>query len=148
MFALTPFNRRVPRTRDNSFDDFYNMMDGFFNDSLSNFGSFRNDSFKIDIREKEGEYLIDAELPGVKKEEIKLDLNNSQLTISVTREEEKNDENSNYVHRERRFTSMQRSVYLRNIADEGIKAKFENGVLTISVPKKEKMIKSSQIEIE
>ena len=146
MFALTPFNSKLPKLRDDGFADFYNMMDGFFNDSL--FGGLRNDSFRMDIRENDTEYIIEAELPGAKKEEIKIDLNNNQLSISVTREERKDDEKENYIHRERRYSAMQRSVYLRNIADEGIKARFDNGVLEISVPKKDKSIRSAQIEIE
>ena len=70
------------------------------------------------------------------------------MTISVQREENINEENKNYVHKERRFSSMSRSLYLDDAKSDGIKAKLENGVLNIKVPKESKPDSSVKIDIE
>lgn len=145
MFALTPFNRSNLAKAN---EDFYSMIDDFFNYNMSPIRNLRNDSFKIDVRENEKEYLIDAELPGFKKEDMQLDIYNDQLTISVKKEEQIDEKNDNFVHRERTYSSMKRSIYLPNTTDEGITAKFENGVLNIIVPKADPETKKSQIEIQ
>ncbi|MFY9285376.1 MAG: Hsp20 family protein, partial [Tissierellaceae bacterium] len=70
------------------------------------------------------------------------------VTISVDRKEEISEEKDNYIHRERRHSSMCRSVYLADAEDEGIKANLDNGILKISVPKKDSGRKARRIEIE
>lgn len=138
MFGLTPFNHNnVVQNNNKGVTDFYNAIDDFFNDSFLPFRSLRDDTFKVDIKETDKAYLIEAEMPGVKKEEINLDYRNDSLIIAVQRNEEVNEEKENYVHRERRMSSMQRSVYLRDINEEGIEAKLEDGVLKVNVPKQE-----------
>lgn len=145
MFGLTPFNRsNLTRTN----EDFYSMIDDFFNNNMSPIRGLRNDSFKIDVRENEKEFLIDAELPGFQKEDLQLNIYNKQLVISVNKEEKIDEETDIYVHRERKCSSMKRSIYLPNIKEEGISAKFENGILSIIVPKVEPEVKKSQIEIQ
>jgi HSP20 family protein len=123
------------------------MLDDFFSDSwpLRNMGF---DTFKIDVKEDEKTYTIDAELPGVKKEEVSLALDDGRLSISVEREEKVDDEKENYVHRERRYGSYQRSVYLADANPEGIDAELRDGVLKIVVPKQDKQNKSGKIEIK
>ncbi len=101
----------------------------------------------MDVRDNENEYIVEAELPGVEKEEISLEFNDGRMTISVNRKEEIKEEKNNYIHRERRQSSMNRSVYLNDAKDEGIKASLENGLLRIVVPKKEDRKKSRRIEI-
>ena len=151
MPGLIPFNRKnnnLARTG-TGFEDFYNMLDDFFNDSLM--PSSRNllrDSFKLDIEEKENEYIIEAEIPGVKKEEIDLSIEDENLCISVNRSEESNKESKNFIHRERRASSMSRRVRLANAALDEIKAKLEEGILTVTIPKYEKSANSRKIEIE
>ncbi|NLK64225.1 MAG: Hsp20/alpha crystallin family protein [Tissierellia bacterium] len=151
MAGLVPYNRRNRGLVDRGFGDFrdfYNMVDDFFNDSWPLRRGFARDTFKIDVQEKDNEYLIEAELPGVDRDEVNIDMNEGRMTISVQREESINEENKNYVHKERRFSSMSRSLYLDDAKSTGIKAKLENGVLSINVPKENKPNKSVKIEIE
>jgi len=88
---------------------------------------------RVDIKENEKEYIVEADLPGVKKEEINIELNNDRLTISVARNEEK----ENYIRKERRSGSYCRSFHVENVVEDKISAKFENGVLSMVLPKKE-----------
>jgi HSP20 family protein len=148
MTGLVPFNRKNTSLLSTGFEDFYNMLDDFFSDSWSSRRSFDRDTFKINVQQNDTEYLIEAELPGVNKEEIDVDLNDGRLNISVKREEKINEEKKNYIHRESRFVSMSRSVYLADADAKGIKAKLDNGVLNITVQRKEKGARAERIEIE
>ena len=150
MPGLIPFNRKNNNLSraDNGFDTLYNMLDDFFNDSFAPSRSLLRDTFKIDIKETDKEYQIDAELPGVKKDEIALNVENDDLCISINRTEETTDENKNYIHRERRVSSMSRRIRLANAALDEIKAKLDEGILTVTIPKYEKSANSRKIEIE
>ena len=148
MSGLVPFNKNKSMIGATGFDEFYNMLDDFFNDIRSPRRSFMNDSFKIDVEDHTDSYRIDAELPGVKKEEISLDLNDGRLSITIQHEESNEEKSKNYVHRERRVGSMQRSIYLANVRNDGVTAKFENGILEITVPKDIHPEKSSRIDIQ
>lgn len=147
MSGLIPFNRNRSMLRATGFEDFYNMLDDFFSDMRPS-RSLVSGNFKVDVRENENEYILDAELPGVNKDEIKLDLNDGRFTISVQREENIDEKKENYLHRERRIGSMQRSIYLADIKNEGIVAKFENGILAVTIPKKSLPEKTQQIPIQ
>lgn len=147
MAGLVPFNRRWGLGR-SGFEDFYNMLDDFFGDTWLPVRSLAGDTFKLDIQENASEYCIEAELPGVKKEEINLELkDDGRLTIAVEREEDFQEAKKHYVHRERRYSSMQRSVYLRDAKSEGVQAKLQDGVLKIFVPKQEVQDNTFRIEI-
>ena len=148
MTGLVPFNRKNTGLRSTGFEDFYNMLDDFFSDSWSPRRSLERDTFKINVQQNDCEYLVEAELPGVNKEEIDLDLNEGRLTISVKREEKINEEKKNYIHRESRYSSMSRSIYLADADSKGIKAKLDGGLLSITVPRQEKSVKADKIEIE
>ncbi|MDR0248438.1 MAG: Hsp20/alpha crystallin family protein [Oscillospiraceae bacterium] len=131
-----------------AFEDFYNMLDDFFSDSrMLPTRSLLRDTFKIDIAETDGEYVIEAELPGVSKEQIELSAEEDSLCISVTREENNNSEGRNFIHRERRVNSMSRRVRLANTRFDGIKAKLEDGVLSVTVPKVDKASLVKKINI-
>jgi HSP20 family protein len=132
MAGLVPFNRKDRGLTRTGFGDFYGMLDDFFSDDfMMPRRSLARDTFKLDVQDKEKEYLIEAELPGVKREE-KVD-----------------EEKKNYIHKERRYCSMNRSVYLADADTENIKAKLDNGVLEITVPKVEKSVsQKNKIEIE
>ena len=147
MAGLIPFNKK-----NNSLSmwgcDPFDFIDDFFNDSFLSSRNLMRDTFKIDVKETEKEYLIEAELPGIQKDEVNLNLNDGKLSISVNREENINAEKENYIHRERRYSSMSRSVYLADSTPDNIKAKMENGILAITVTKKEKSKNSHKIEIE
>jgi len=148
MAGLVPFNRNILSFRPAGFEEFYNMLDDFFSDTRSPRRSLSNDTFKVDVQENEKEYCIEAELPGIKKEEINLELNEGKLTISVNREESSEKETTNYIHRERRYSSMQRAIYLQDANCDSIKAKLEEGILNITVPKQAKIENIMKIEIE
>ena len=153
MAGLIPFNRNkntnLARTGA-GFEDFYNMLDDFFNDSLLSSPSrnLTRDTFKLDIEEKDNEYLIEAEMPGIKKEEIDLSIEDENLCILVNRNEEVKDEGKNYIHRERRSSSMCRRVRLAGANLSEIKAKLEEGILTVTVPKVSKVDSVRKIDIE
>ena len=93
--------------------------------------------------------MLEAEIPGVDKEDINLEYKDDILTISVERKEEVNDERENYIRKERRYGSFKRAFYVDNVDEENIKAKFKNGVLKIKLPKKELISpKQNRISIE
>ena len=146
MADMVPFNGRNRGLKGS--DDFYNMIDNFFSEPwfMGRYGG--RDTFKVDIQQKEKEYLVEAELPGVNHDEVKVELNDGNLQIEVKREENVNEENKNYVHRERRFSSMCRSIYLGDAASEGVKAKLEDGILKVTVPRQVKPASTKRIEIE
>lgn len=137
MFALTPFRRR-DTSLSSPFSPFLmsSVLDSFLNDTT--LPSFLTESgqMKVDIKENEKSFVIEAELPGIKKEEIGLDLENNVLTISVEHKEEVNEESDKYIRKERRYGAMKRSFIVENIDEESISAKFENGVLSLVLPKK------------
>jgi len=150
MAGLIPFNRnRRSSLTDEVFGDFYNVLDDFFSDRLPMRRSLSGDTFKVDIKDDENNYYVAAELPGIKKEEINLTLNDGRLNISVEREENVEEEGKNYIHRERRFASMARNIYLAEADDEkDISARLNDGVLEIIVPKREQEENVKRIEIE
>lgn len=149
MLGLTPYNRnQVQRRGENNFVDFYNMLDDFFSDSFFSPRSLRNDTFKMDVRDLESSYVVEAELPGIKREEIKLDYENDRLIISVESTQAVEEEKNNYIHKERRRTSLQRALLLRDIDVNGIEAKLESGVLSINIPKLTVQTNKIQIEVK
>ena len=150
MAGLVPFNRRNANIAQTGagFEDFYNMLDDFFSDGLMPNRNLLRDTFKIDIEERETEFLIEAEVPGVKKEEIDLNIDNEELCITVNRAEETAKEGKNYIHRERRASSMCRRVRLSGAKLDEIRAKLEEGVLYVIIPKDIKTSTTRKIDIE
>ena len=149
MAGLVPFNRKTNLVNSGAgFEDFYNMLDDFFAGPLAPSRNLLRDTFKIDIEETEKEYLVTAELPGIKKEEIDLGIDGDNLCISVNRTEEVANENTNFIHRERRSNSMSRRIVLANASLNEIKAKLDEGLLTVSIPKDVKAPTSRKIDIE
>lgn len=107
----------------------------------------------MDVLEKDKEYLVDAELPGIKQEDVDVSINDEgRLTILVNREERtstKSEEN-NYVHQERRFGSMKRSLFLANANPKDVNARLKDGLLSITVGKEGQTLdnQTHKIEIE
>jgi HSP20 family molecular chaperone IbpA len=96
---------------------------------------------KTDVREHDGGYEVDIDLPGFKKDEIKLALENGYLSVSAAKalNNDEKDKKGKVIRQERYSGSMQRSFYVgEDVTEEDIKAKFEDGVLKLTVPKKEK----------
>jgi len=143
MANLVPFNRGRSEIANIGFRD---MLDDFFAEAWPFRRNLMGDTFKVDVQENEGNYYVLAELPGVKREEISVWVEEGRLTISVARDENTENEDKNYIHRERRFSSMQRNIFLSDAESEGITAKLVEGILRISIPKREN--KKSTIDIE
>lgn len=150
MFGLIPHRRRSNELQSGFFDEMnriWSLMDRFFDESLGFSSGYY--PIRADVKETENEYIVEAELPGVKKENIQVDVKDNTLTIKVEQKEEINEKRENYIRKERRMGTLCRSFYLDNIKEEGIKAKFNNGVLTITLPKeKPDKIQGRIIEIE
>ncbi len=147
MAGLIPFNRKNSDSLNPSFT-FENMLDDFFADSWPFKRSLMADTFKIDVQDNKAEYIVEAELPGAEKDDISIALNDGRLNISYNKTQDIEEKDKNYIHRERRTTSMSRNIMLADAAAEGIKAKLNNGVLSITVPKKTKTDNSVVIDIE
>lgn len=103
--------------------------------------------FKIDIQEDENRYNIRAELPGYDKSNIEVRIEKGLVTISATKSQEKSDENSNYIYRESSYGSVTRQIAFKDIDEAQAEARYENGILTVTVPKKESA-KERKIEIK
>lgn len=100
-------------------------------------GTSKEGYIRTDIREKDGNYILEAELPGFKKEDVNVELGGGCLTISASNnyEHEEKDEKGNFIMKERRCGSFTRTYDTEGIDVEHIKAAFENGVLTLTMPK-------------
>ena len=129
----------------------FGLFDPFFDDF---FDEKRNYSglMKTDIKDEGNSYLMKIDMPEIKKENIKISLDNGYLNSSASASDSQKEEekNSKYVYRERNFGSFSRSFYVGDdlLADD-IKAKLEDGVLNLSIPKKEKQKSQNKyIEIE
>ena len=104
------------------------------------YGKHENMLMRMDVHEKEGEYELDIDLPGFKKDEISLSLNDGYLLVAAAKgmDEEEKDKKGKLIRQERYAGSMQRSVYVGDtVKEEDIHAKFEDGVLHIELPKTE-----------
>lgn len=104
------------------------------------YGKHASHVMKTDVHEHEEGYEVDIDLPGFKKDEIHLDLENGYLSVNASKQLDKEEKNKKgkLIRQERYSGSMQRSFYVgENITEEDIKAKYEDGVLKLSVPKKE-----------
>ncbi len=121
----------------NLFGDFDNMMAGFFR-PVGEMAPVTGDGWTpaADIRETKEAYLVEAELPGLSKEDVSVTFENGILTLSGERRFEKETEEENYRRVERRYGSFSRAFSLpREVDAEGVKATFKDGLLTVTVPK-------------
>ncbi len=127
---------------ENLLDDFMDLPRFEFPDiDRKLYGKNAAHVMKTDVREHEGGYEVDIDLPGFKKDEIKLTLENGYLTVAAGKalNSDEKDKKGKVIRQERYSGSMQRSFYVgENVTEEEIKAKFEDGVLKLTVPKKEK----------
>ena len=125
---------------ENLFDDWFDFpgFRGFGRVENKLYGDRSGRLMKTDVREKEGQYDMDIDLPGFKKEDIKVELHDGYLQVSAVKglNEEEKDEKGKLIRQERYSGSMQRSFYVGDsIKQEDVKAKFEQGVLKLSFPK-------------
>ena len=104
------------------------------------YGKNAKNMMKTDIREHDQGYELDVDLPGFKKDEINVELENGYLTISAAKglDKDEQDKQGKYIRRERYAGTMQRSFYVGDaVTQEDIKARFEDGILRLSIPKKD-----------
>lgn len=132
----------IPRSNFDLFDDIFG--DSFFKKE--------DKMMKTDIRETDNGYIIDVDLPGYKKENIKIDVTDGYLTINAKMNQKNTeDNNGKYVRRERFFGECSRSFYVGEaVEDLDIKAKFQNGILSLEIPKideRKKLPEKKYIEI-
>ncbi len=113
----------------------FDLFDDIFGDSF--FKKEENKMMRTDIRETDEGYIIDIDLPGYSKENIKIDVTDGYLTINAKMNQESNDDkNGKYVRRERFFGECSRSFYVGEAVEaEDIKAAFKNGILSLEIPK-------------
>ena len=117
----------MPKIFDDDFfrDDFFDRKD-----------RMNYNLMKTDIREDENSYLLEVDLPGYSKDDIKIDITDGYLTINAKVEKEDKEDNKNYVRRERFTGEVTRSFYVgEDIKEDEVKANFKNGILTLEVPK-------------
>ena len=128
MFELMPFGVRRMAVY-NPFREMEEMSRRFWEDDLVS-------SFRTDITEKDGSYILSAELPGFKKEDISISLDKDCLTISAEHKSEENEESESFIRRERYYGSYSRSFNTKGIDTDAITASYTDGVLSLTMPKK------------
>jgi len=138
--TLVPFNRR-DRELDTMIERFFNDQDLFFSPAVRS-------GIRVDVKDEGDKYILEAEIPGVKKEDISLNYENEFFTISVEQQEEVNDERENYLCRERRFGKTSRTFHAKDVDPEGIEAAYEDGVLKVTLPKTQVREDKKKIDIK
>lgn len=139
MFGLMPFER----------NDIWNPFRDFEKDFFKGFGTVSH--CRTDIRDEGDKYLLECEMLGLDKDDIKIDISGNTLTLCAEHKAENNEKNSNgeYIRRERNYSSYCRSFDISNIDENSIGAEYTNGILKLSLPKKEKeQPQTKRIEIK
>ena len=134
---------------------FADFMDGFAFPNIDKklYGKHAANLMKTDVKEKDDTYEVDIDLPGFKKDEIQIRLENGYLTVSAAKgmDKEEKDKNGKYVRRERFSGNVRRSFYVGDkVQKEDIHPRYENGILSFAIPKAQKAVeeKSNYITIE
>ncbi len=137
MFELIP--RRYNVMRNYNPYHMLNVMNDFFdNDQPISYG------IKTDVKETENEYILEAELPGFNKDDITLETKSDVLTVVAIKEEEKEEKKNGYLRIERRSGQLERSFNLEGIDNEKISAKYNNGILEVTLPKLEIVVEENK----
>ena len=139
---------------ENLFDDFFNGFDmaPMWNGRNPLYGKRAKNLMKTDVRETENSYELDVDLPGFKKDEVKVALQDGYLTISAAKglDKDEEDQKGRYIRQERYAGACSRSFYVGDVKPEEVAAKYAHGVLKISLPKasKKELPASNAITIE
>lgn len=123
------------------------LIDDFFGRDISDFpGDRRSTQPAVNLLETENDYKVEVAVPGMNKENFEVKLDNDVLVISGKKEESKEDKKENYMKREFRYSSFQRSFHLPSgvVDSEKIEANYKDGILHITIPKKEEARKEHQ----
>ncbi|MBQ3756547.1 MAG: Hsp20/alpha crystallin family protein [Oscillospiraceae bacterium] len=133
MFELIPFDRSGNRM--SAYDPF-RMLDEMERSFFGGNTHATLTSFRTDVTDTGDAFVLDAELPGFKKEDIKIDIENDCLTISAERKMDEEDKQKNFIKRERFYGSYSRSFDVSGVNVDGIEAEYSDGVLKLTMPKK------------
>lgn len=139
---------------ENLFDDFFDddFMRSMWNRRNPLYGKHAKNLMKTDVRETDTTYEVDIDLPGFKKDEIDVDLKDGYLTISAAKglDKDEKDKKGKYIRQERYAGALRRSFYVGDIEPKDVSAKYEDGILKISLPKeaKKQLPKTTAIAIE
>ncbi len=138
-----------------------NLFDDFFNDNFERafwgrrdplYGKHGRNLMRTDVKETDSAYELDVDLPGFAKEDIHIDLEQGYLTISAAKslDKDQKDQNGRYIRQERYSGQCSRSFYIGDVQPEQIQAKYENGILHLTVPKQDvkRLPAQSRIAIE
>lgn len=145
MFELRPY-RRLNSEAYNPFREIEDFERRFFGEPF-----FRSGEFRTDITDEGDNLVLEADLPGFDKNDIHLDLSDDTLTINAERhsEHEQKDKKDKYLRLERSYGKYSRQFDMSGINADGIRAKYENGVLKLTLPKKQKAVpEAKRLEIE
>ncbi len=143
MASMVPYDRYGRALRSSwPFDAF----DDFFDAPLASLS--KEAGFKMDVEDAGDAYVVTAELAGVKREEIDVELNEGRLSISVEKKESDEQKGKNFLYKETGEWSATRGVYLKDAATAGLSAKLEGGVLTVNVPKQVQKANVTKISID
>ena len=136
-------------TKEDSFGLWNPFFDDWFDRPFANMRQM-DKMMKTDIKEQKDSFVLEIEMPGIDKKDVKMDLNNGYLTISAQKsaKNDQKDENGKYIRRERSYGSFSRGFYVGNIEESQIKAKLLDGVLNVTIPKETKKIEKHTITIE
>ena len=138
-----------------------NLFDDFFGDSFEHamhaaqntlYGKHGKNLMKTDVKELDNAYEVDIDLPGFQKDEVSLDLQNGYLTISAAKglDKEEQDQKGRYIRQERFAGACTRSFYVGDLQPEDVKAQYESGVLSLTIPKgaPRQLLSKTRIAIE
>ena len=144
MASMIPYGSNYDRALRRAFDPF----GSFFSDPFGTLASVANDgAFKMNVEDAGDAYVVTAELSGVKRDEIDVELNEGRLSISVDKKESEEEKGKNYLHKETSEWSATRGVYLKDADTTGLTAQLKDGVLAVNVPKKRNNSDVQKIEI-
>ena len=122
---------------------------GAFDDFFAPLATTDGDlAFKMNVEDAGDSYVVTAELPGVKKDEVGVELNEGRLSISVDKKESDEEKNKNYLQKETSEWQASRGVYLKDAATDGLTAKMDGGVLTVNVPKQAEKSNVTKVAID
>ena len=143
MASMVPYDRYSRALRNWPFD----ALDSFFDAPFASLSSSAA-SFKMNVEDAGDKYVVTAELPGVKREEIDVELNEGRLSISIDKKETDEEKGKNYLYKETSDWSATRGVYLKDAAAAGLSAKLDGGVLTVNVPKQVEKSNVTKVSID
>ena len=127
MFGLIPYTNAVTRR---------NYMSPFASDFFRSFFEPGTPAgFRVDVKDEGDRFLMEAELPGARKEDVKVTVEKGVMTISVGTDAETEQKNGNYVYRERRYGAVQRAFSLEGVREDGISGEYRDGILYLTLPK-------------